>query len=114
MKKIFLFIITISLFSCTSNKQESVETQLTEATINIPTVVCEMCEETIKKAAFGLEGVKSVEVNLEKKNALVKFASRQTNIETIEMAITDAGYDANSRKRNPDAYASLPDCCKKE
>lgn len=82
--------------------------------IQVPTVVCEMCEETIKKTVFGLEGVKSVEVDLEKKITHVKFNSAQTNLETIEMAISNSGYDANNRKRNPEIYASLPDCCKKD
>lgn len=114
MKKLIFILFIFLLNSCSGNKQENNETQLTEVNISIPTVVCDMCEETIKKAVFGLEGVKSVEVNIEKKNALVKFVSAQTNTETIEMAISDVGYDANNRKRNPDAYASLPDCCKKD
>lgn len=87
---------------------------MTEIVVQVPTVVCEMCVETIKKAVFDLEGVKSVEVDLESKTASVKFNSGQTNIETIEVAISNSGYNANDKKRNQEAYASLPECCKKD
>lgn len=78
------------------------------------TMKCGMCEENVKKAVYGVEGVKSVEVDLKELRVTVKFAAAQTNLQTIERAITDAGYDANGKARDPLAYDKLDSCCKDE
>ena len=69
-------------------------------------------EKTIEKAAYHVEGVKNVEIDLSKKTAQITFVSFQTNLDVIETAITEAGYDANGKKRNPEAYEKLDACCK--
>jgi hypothetical protein len=42
----------------------------------------------------------------------VNFDKSVTNLGKIENAITAVGYDANSKKADPDAYSKLDDCCK--
>lgn len=76
------------------------------------TMVCGMCEDNVEKAVYAVEGVKSVEVDLKGKLVTVKFAPAQTNLQTIERAITDAGYNANDKVRDPGAYDKLDACCK--
>ena len=76
------------------------------------TIVCGTCAKTIQKAVYAVEGVKEVNVDVQEKTVEVKFVPAQTNLETIEMAISDAGYDANNKKRNPGAYEKLQACCK--
>ena len=88
------------------------EQQLETTVIAANSMVCGMCAETVQKAVYAIEGVKEVDVNLGNKTVEVKFVHAQTNVETIEMAISDAGYDANKRKRNPGAYENLKNCCK--
>ena len=112
MKKYILFFALLLLVSCA--KKNDPLSQITEVNISVPTAVCDKCEATIKKALAGLDGVKGVDIDLEKKIAHVKYVAVQTNIETIERAITDAGYNANDKKRDPEAYANLPACCKKD
>ena len=110
MKKILMFIaFTILLVSC-QKKQDDVQT----AVISTPTVVCGTCEKTIKKALAQSDGVYDVKVDIKKKVVEVQYRPRQTNVETIEMMIADAGYDANSKKRDPNAYENLPACCKND
>ena len=109
MKQIFsivVFLLPLLFVSC--KKDENLHTAL----IKSRTIVCDQCVETIKKAVYTLEGVKDVNVDLEAKTIEVKYLPLQTNIETIEIAITRAGYDANARKRDQEAYENLPDCCK--
>ncbi|MBI1806374.1 MAG: heavy-metal-associated domain-containing protein [Ignavibacteria bacterium] len=102
------FIITLVFVGCQKNNDLEV------TTINAGTMVCGSCAKTIQKAVYQVEGVKEVNVDLKAKLVEVKYIPLQTNLETIEMAIADAGYDANSRKRNPDAYEKLDACCKIE
>ncbi len=80
--------------------------------ISAKTMVCGMCEDNVEKAVYAVEGVKSVEVDLKSKNLTVKFIPAQTNLQTIERAITDAGYDANDKTRDPGGYEKLDACCK--
>lgn len=106
MKTIFVYTILVLIaWGC---KKQNLETVV----IKVPTIVCNKCEKTIKKAIFSLEGVKDAEVNLETKTVEVKFVPEQTNLETIEITITLAGYDANNRERDQEAYDNLPECCK--
>jgi periplasmic mercuric ion binding protein len=113
MKKLIPLLSLILLLGCTGKKDGS-NPLLKEqtVTISLPTIVCSTCEKNIRKAIFRVEGVKDVDIDLDKKVAEVKFIPLQTNIETIEIAITEAGYDANNRKRNPEAYEKLDECCK--
>ncbi len=80
--------------------------------ISAKTMVCGTCEKNIEKALYTVEGVKSVKVALKEKNVTVQFVPAQTNLQTIERAITDAGYDANDKPRDPGGYEKLDACCK--
>lgn len=106
MKYPLIFLIGIIFIGC--NKKEQLET----AIITVNSIVCGMCAKNIEKAVYTIEGVKEVGVDIEKKIAQVKFVPLQTNIETIETTIADAGYDANDRKRDAGAYEELAQCCK--
>src|SRR5215831_1324178 len=72
--------------------------KLESADIAASTMVCGKCAKTIEKAVYHVEGVKEVDVDVDKKLVHVKYVGLQTNIETLERAITDAGYDANDKK----------------
>jgi len=47
------------------------------------------------------------------KIAKVKFDNSKTKLSKIEDAITAAGYQANDKPENKEAYNNLLDCCKK-
>lgn len=113
MKGIVVAILTIVSLDCGGKKQnDSAAAKMETVNINLPSMVCGNCAKTIRKAIYGVEGVKDVNVDVEKKVAEVKFVSLQTNIQAIEEAVTEAGYDADNRKRNPEAYEKLEKCCK--
>lgn len=108
MKTFILAIAFAGFVLAGCQKQE----QLESTTIHATSMVCESCAKTIEKAVYHVDGVKEVSVDVKAKLVEVKFVPRQTNVETIEEAITDAGYDANAKKRNPEAYEKLSPCCK--
>jgi copper chaperone CopZ len=108
MKRHLLFLIALSLVFFACRPKQPLET----ATIKASSMVCGTCAKTIEKAVYAVEGVKEVNVDVKEKMVEVKFVALQTNVQTIESAISEAGYDANGRKRNPDAYEKLPACCK--
>ena len=108
MKHFWLIVLLagISLIGC--SKKQALET----TTIRLNSMVCNTCAKTITKAIYAVEGVKNVDVDVQKKIAEVKFVPEQTNLQTIEQAVTEAGYDANDKKRSQDAYEKLDKCCK--
>jgi copper chaperone CopZ len=114
MKKI-LFLLVCGLFlsfnlAMAQGKGKKVGNQ----TVEIKTSAqCEMCDERITKALTAQKGVKSVKVNLDTQIAAVTFNSNQITADQIRAGINKAGYDADDKKAEKEAYKKLPACCKK-
>lgn len=81
--------------------------------VKIPSAQCDVCKENITRALKKAGGIKSFNVDIDKKTVHVNFNKDVTDLSKIEKAITLAGYDANDRKADKDAYSKLDDCCKK-
>ncbi len=58
---------------------------------------CASCPITVKKALKKVEGVEKVEVNLEKKEAVVTFDDAKTTVEAVLEATKNAGYPSTVR-----------------
>ena len=111
----FLAIASVALAGQTKKTNEIVrKTPASDTTvvIAVKTAQCDMCASVIADAAKGVNGVREVTVDLDAHVARVVFDRSTTGIGTIESAIADAGYDANATKRSPEAYKSLPACCR--
>jgi len=114
MKILLITAVLFFFMGCKKKTDDNPLNKVETITLSIPTAGCNICAKSISKAIYRVEGVKDVEVNLEKKIVEVTYVPFQTNIETIEITITDAGYDANKRKRNQHAYEIFVTCCKIE
>jgi copper chaperone CopZ len=118
--KTFLLLLTIAVTMTTTGSAQSKQNiedvknnvRIQKSVINVPTIVCSSCVATITKTLKKVNGVRAVNVDLKAKTATVTFAAARVNIPQLEKAIADAGYDANSVKRNPGAYDKLDACCK--
>jgi len=81
--------------------------------VSVPTIQCESCAKTIRKALKDVEGAGEVDVKVDEKMVFVQVIDNSPAMKAqIEHAISDAGYRTESLDRNADAYESLPDCCK--
>ncbi len=78
------------------------------------TPVCSDCKDRIVKGLSAAKGVKTVSVDLKKKEVTVKYDPSKTTPAEIRTALTRVGYDADNLKADPKAYAKLPACCKEE
>lgn len=81
-------------------------------TVMTPTIQCGMCQKNIEVGLSKLDGVGRSTVDLASKTTKVSFDSKKTDLLKIENAIADLGYQANAVSANPNAYETLPDCCK--
>ena len=101
-------LLTFSLAGCSKQEQPKIET----TAINVSTMVCGNCARTIEGALKNVDGVQEVKIDVSQKIATVKYLPAKTDLRKIEATIANAGYDANSTKRNPAAYEKLDACCK--
>ena len=89
----------------------SSKSEATTVEVKLSTMQCSMCSNTIEKALKEVDGVQSVEVNLDAKTAKVTFDAKVTDVPALEQAVVKTGYAANDKKADADAYAKLPSCC---
>ncbi len=109
MKNIIIVILTVIFaFALTSGVYAGDK----KSTIKVPTVQCGTCRKNITNALNQLDGIKKVKVDINKKITVVTYDESKIELGAIEDAITNAGYDANDKKANPEAYDRLDDCCK--
>ena len=97
----------------TNSKNESAEVQNNETVeIKLPTIQCGTCKKNITRAFKDAEGIDKVEIDVDGKTAKVSFDKSKTNLGNIENVIVMAGYQANDKPANAEAYEKLDDCCK--
>lgn len=108
---IFSLVLIFIAFVGTSNT--FAPTKKETIVIKTETIQCGMCKERIEEALSKENGVKSVTVDVDKKETTVVFNPKKTNAETIKKAITAVGYDADDMKGETTAYEKLPGCCQK-
>jgi len=94
------------------NMQNSSNKNAEHVTVKLPTMQCSICKKNIEKAVNKVPGTIDVNVDKNEKVAHINFDKTKTDLSRIEKAITMAGYDANEKKADPDAYQNLDDCCK--
>ena len=61
-------------------------------TLDVPGMTCAACPITVKKALVRVDGVSRVEVDYEKREAVVTFDDARTGVERLTRATADAGY----------------------
>jgi mercuric ion binding protein len=69
-------------------------TALIEVSFDVPDMTCALCPVTVKAAMSGVEGVTSVEVDLDSRTARVQFDPSLTDAAAIARASEQAGYPA--------------------
>lgn len=111
---LIILIIGLTAVACACincGKKESLENETT-ITVSVPTIQCSKCKKNIEKALAKVDGIGKPVVDVSVKKLTVSFDSAKTNQELIERAVTLAGYQANDKPADKDAYDKLDDCCK--
>lgn len=106
-----LLLVLSFLLTANASAQKSANTD----TARIKTSAqCGMCKDRIEAALAYEKGIKSSNLNVDSKILEVVYDSKKTDAAKIKTAINKAGYDADETKADADAYAKLPNCCKKK
>jgi len=95
-----------------SHQMAASSEDLSHAMINLPTVQCGMCKETIETGLSKVDGIVSVNVDIEGNMGHVNYEPAKIDLVKIENAIATLGYQANEIMAVSEAYDKLPICCK--
>jgi mercuric ion binding protein len=67
-------------------------------TLSVPGMTCAACPITVKKALSKVEGVRQVNVTLEKREAVVTFDDAKADTQKLTKATEDAGYPSSVKR----------------
>lgn len=105
MKSIVLFLMFLIPFSSMAGNEKVV---VFKSSIN-----CDMCKSKIEKDLPLTKGVKSVSVDVEKKEIKVVYNADKTDVTKLKAAISKIGYDADDVVADKKSHDHLPKCCQK-
>ena len=104
MNVVFFSFLGLFIFGCNG--------ELSDVSINTPTIQCGMCQKNIELGLKKIKGISSSEVDLGNKITKVKYYKDVVDLSKIENAISNIGYQANNILANSEKYELLPACCK--
>ena len=104
MKKVLLIINLLLIFGCNGNIEKT--------EIDISSAQCGMCAVTIEGALNKIEGVQEAIVDMDALKVTVAYDGDKADLKSFELAISNAGYQANGTLANAEVYKTLPGCCK--
>ena len=117
MNRTILIMLMFAAIVFAGEKQDQAKMDMTgkgHVMIQVPTVQCESCVETITTALDKVDGIKSVHIDLDKKIAHINYDDKKIKVEDIRNAIAATGYDADDVKRDEKAHHALPMCCQSQ
>ncbi len=88
MKYVGKALLTVALASVASSAFAEAKT----VTLSVPSMYCETCPITVKKAISKVPGVSNVSANYERKEAVVTYDDAKTTLEALTKATANAGY----------------------
>ncbi|MBA3949949.1 MAG: mercury resistance system periplasmic binding protein MerP [Acidobacteria bacterium] len=68
-------------------------------TLDVPGMTCSACPITVKKALTKVDGVRKVDVDFEKREAVVTFDDAKTTVAALTKATKDAGYPSTVKEK---------------
>ena len=92
MKKSLIAAVLFTLFSLPALAAQQT------VTLSVPGMTCSACPITVKAALNRVEGVTSVDVRYEERDATVTFDDEKTTVEALTQATTNAGYPSTLKQ----------------
>ena len=113
--RIILFTFLLTAVAMQGFAQDAVKTITIKTSIACDHCMkCDDCGYNIDTSIRKAKGVKKVEIDPEKNTVEVTYRADKTSADEIRLALSKAGFDADDVKADPEAYAKLDGCCKKD
>lgn len=91
MKKLFTSLTLIVLSAVVVPVLAATQT----VTLSVPGMTCAACPITVKKAISKVDGVSKIDVNFDKREAVVTFDDAKTSVQKLTKATENAGYPSS-------------------
>jgi periplasmic mercuric ion binding protein len=88
--------VALALAAVAAAPQVSLAEQKT-VVLSVPSMNCEACPITVRKALQKIAGVEKVKATLEPPEALVTFDDAKTSVEALQKATANAGYPSTPK-----------------
>lgn len=62
-------------------------------TLMVEGMTCDHCVESVRSSVMAVKGVRKVSVSLKEKKVVVEFDEQKTDLQRIEDAIVEAGFE---------------------
>ena len=112
IQKLVLVFLLI-LVTQTISAQKSNEKAVVKTVLNCDHCKeCETCGLKFRAEMLKIKGVKMYELDDQAMTFTVYYNAKKTDLQTIKIAISKLGYDADEVKADPEAYENLDGCCK--
>ena len=116
MKKLLksvILLVAVFMFSNVAVAQKTNEKAVIKTVLNCDHCKqCETCGLKFKTEMLKISGVKMYELDEKAMTFTVYYNSKKTDLQTIKVAISKLGYDADEIKADPAAVEKLDGCCK--
>lgn len=90
-------LVALALAAVAAAPQVSFAEQKT-VVLSVPSMNCDACPITVRKALEKVLGVEKVKATLEPPEALVTFDDAKTSVEALQKATTNAGYPSTPKR----------------
>lgn len=111
--KIFFFLVFTLFTMHTASAQKTNQKAIIKTVLHCDHCkVCETCGMKLKTEMLKIKGVKAYQLDDENMTFTIFYNEKKTDLQTIKLAISKLGYDADEVKADPVAYEGLDDCCK--
>jgi mercuric ion binding protein len=116
MKKVLkstILVVALFFISNIASAQKTNQKAVIKTVLNCEHCAeCESCGLKFKKEMLNIKGVKMYTLNEKEMTFTVYFNPIKTDLQTIKIAISKLGYDADEVKADPTGYEKLDNCCK--
>lgn len=91
---IFSLLLSLVVLACSKPPAQQPEAKFQKIHLAVEGMVCTSCEQSIQTKLTQLDGVKSVAVSKDKKEAVVEFDASKVSEQDFIAAIESLGYKA--------------------
>ncbi len=114
MRKLLILVVSVITVSMASAQNKKPEW----ATIQTPNLRCWECKTRLegymaREIAQTGSGIIKMQINMLSGTTRVQYWPDRVNLNYIQTAFNNAGFDADSTKATEDAYKMLPPACKR-
>ena len=111
--KSVILVLAVFLFSNVAVAQKTNQKAVIKTVLNCDHCKqCETCGLKFKTEMLKITGVKMYELDEKTMTFTVYYNAKKTDLQTIKIAISKLGYDADEVKADPTAVEKLDGCCK--